>query len=193
MLFALFLCRKQSESFDKFWRCIIIKEQQINEEIRDKEVRLIGESGEQLGIMSAKQALELATAQELDLVKISPNAVPPVCKIMDYGKYKYESAKREKESKKKQKVVVMKELRLRPAIEENDLKTKAKMGTKFLANGDKLKVSVRFRGRELGHKDIGFVVLDKFVELIQEQGTPVGKPKMEGNNLVLMVEPTAKK
>ncbi|WP_462274387.1 translation initiation factor IF-3 [Filifactor alocis] len=193
MLFALFLCRKQSESFDKFWRCIIIKEQQINEEIRDKEIRLIGESGEQLGIMSAKQALELATAQELDLVKISPNAVPPVCKIMDYGKYKYESAKREKESKKKQKVVVMKELRLRPAIEENDLKTKAKMGTKFLANGDKLKVSVRFRGRELGHKDIGFIVLDKFVELVQEQGTPVGKPKMEGNNLVLMVEPTTKK
>ena len=193
MLFALFLCRKQSESFDKFWRCIIIKEQQINEEIRDTEVRLIGESGEQLGIMSAKQALELATAQELDLVKISPNAVPPVCKIMDYGKYKYESAKREKESKKKQKVVVMKELRLRPAIEENDLKTKAKMGTKFLANGDKLKVSVRFRGRELGHKDIGFIVLDKFVELVQEQGTPVGKPKMEGNSLVLMVEPTAKK
>lgn len=193
MLFALFLCRKQSESFDKFWRCIIIKEQQINEEIRDKEIRLIGESGEQLGIMSAKQALELATAQELDLVKISPNAVPPVCKIMDYGKYKYESAKREKESKKKQKVVVMKELRLRPAIEENDLKTKAKMGIKFLANGDKLKVSVRFRGRELGHKDIGFIVLDKFVELVQEQGTPVGKPKMEGNSLVLMVEPTAKK
>ena len=193
MLFALFLCRKQSESFDKFWRCIIIKEQQIYEEIRDKEIRLIGESGEQLGIMSAKQALELATAQELDLVKISPNAVPPVCKIMDYGKYKYESAKREKESKKKQKVVVMKELRLRPAIEENDLKTKAKMGTKFLANGDKLKVSVRFRGRELGHKDIGFIVLDKFVELVQEQGTPVGKPKMEGNSLVLMVEPTAKK
>ena len=193
MLFALFLCRKQSESFDKFWRCIIIKEQQINEEIRDKEIRLIGESGEQLGIMSAKQALELATAQELDLVKISPNAVPPVCKIMDYGKYKYESAKREKESKKKQRVVVMKELRLRPAIEENDLKTKAKMGTKFLANGDKLKVSVRFRGRELGHKDIGFIVLDKFVELVQEQGTPVGKPKMEGNSLVLMVEPTAKK
>lgn len=193
MLFALFLYRKQSESFDKFWRCIIIKEQQINEEIRDKEIRLIGESGEQLGIMSAKQALELATAQELDLVKISPNAVPPVCKIMDYGKYKYESAKREKESKKKQKVVVIKELRLRPAIEENDLKTKAKMGTKFLANGDKLKVSVRFRGRELGHKDIGFIVLDKFVELVQEQGTPVGKPKMEGNSLVLMVEPTAKK
>ena len=193
MLFALFLCRKQSESFDIFWRCIIIKEQQINEEIRDKEIRLIGESGEQLGIMSAKQALELATAQELDLVKISPNAVPPVCKIMDYGKYKYESAKREKESKKKQKVVVMKELRLRPAIEENDLKTKAKMGTKFLANGDKLKVSVRFRGRELGDKEIGFIVLDKFVELVQEQGTPVGKPKMEGNSLVLMVEPTAKK
>lgn len=193
MLFALFLYVKQSESFDEFWRCIVIKEQQINEEIRDKEIRLIGENGEQLGIMSAKQALELATTQELDLVKISPNAIPPVCKIMDYGKYKYESAKREKESKKKQKVVVMKELRLRPAIEENDLKTKAKMGTKFLANGDKLKVSVRFRGRELGHKDIGFVVLDKFVELIQEQGTPVGKPKMEGNNLVLMVEPTAKK
>ncbi len=133
--------------------------------------------------------MEIAASKELDLVKISPNAVPPVCKIMDYGKYKYESAKREKESKKKQKVVVLKELRLRPAIEENDLKTKAKMGFKFLENGDKLKVSVRFRGRELGHKDIGFIVLDKFVELIQDKGTPVGKAKMEGNSLVLMIEP----
>lgn len=139
--------------------------------------------------MSAKQALEIAATKELDLVKISPNANPPVCKVMDYGKYKYESAKREKESKKKQKVIVLKELRLRPSIEENDLKTKAKMGLKFLENGDKLKVSVRFRGRELGHKDIGFTVLEKFVELIREKGTPNGKPKMEGNNLVVMIEP----
>ncbi len=175
-----------------YWRCIAIKEQQINEAIRDKEVRLIGEDGEQLGIMSSRQAMEIATAKELDLVKISPNANPPVCKIMDYGKYKYESAKREKESKKKQKIVVLKELRLRPFVEENDLKTKAKMGLKFLDNGDKLKVSVRFRGRELGHKDIGFTVLEKFVELIREKGTPVDKPKMEGSNLVIMIEPNKK-
>ena len=189
MLFALFLCRKQSESFDEFWRCIVIKEQQINEEIRDKEVRLIGENGEQLGIMSAKQALELATAQELDLVKISPNAVPPVCKIMDYGKYKYESAKREKESKKKQKVINVKEIRLTPSIDKHDIEVKAKHANNFLKGGDKVKVSVRFRGRELGHTEIGKLVLNKFKELTEEYGNVEKDSVMEGRNMTMFLSP----
>lgn len=167
----------------------IIKEQQINEQIRDKEVRLIGENSEQLGIMSSKEAQALANEKNLDLVKISPNANPPVCKIMDYGKFKYELSKKEKESRKKQKVVVLKEIRLRPGIEENDLNTKAKSAAKFLEAGDKVKVAVRFRGRELGHKEIGYQVISKFVEMLGDAGTPDKNPKMEGNNLVLMIEP----
>lgn len=167
----------------------IIKEQQINEQIRDKEVRLIGEQGEQLGIMSSREAQALANEKNLDLVKISPNANPPVCKIMDFGKFKYEAAKKEKESRKKQKVVVLKEVRLRPGIEDNDLKTKAKNAVKFLEAGDKVKVAVRFRGRELGHKEIGYQVINTFVEMIGDAGTPEKAPKMEGNSLVLMLEP----
>lgn len=167
----------------------IIKEQQINEQIRDKEVRLIGDQGEQLGIMSSREAQALANEKNLDLVKISPNANPPVCKIMDFGKFKYESAKKDKESRKKQKVVVLKEVRLRPGIEENDLRTKAKNAVKFLEAGDKVKVAVRFRGRELGHKEIGYQVINTFMEMIGDAGTPDKAPKMEGNNLVLMLEP----
>lgn len=150
---------------------------------------MISESGEQLGIMSARDAQRIAVEKNLDLVKISPNAKPPVCKVMDYGKYKYELAKREKESKKKQKIVTIKEIRLRPGIEENDLKTKAKMASKFLSTDDKVKVSVRFRGRELGHKDLGAVVITRFVELVSEVGEAIGKPKMEGNSMTLMIEP----
>ena len=131
----------------------------------------------------------MASQKNLDLVKISPNAVPPVCKIMDFGKFKYEAAKKDKESKKKQKVVIVKEIRPRPVIEMNDLKTKAKMTCKFLEAGDKVKVAVRFRGRELGHKEIGYQVINKFIELIEEAGTPDKEPKMEGNSLVLMIEP----
>lgn len=167
----------------------IIKEQQINEQIRDKEVRLIGENGEQLGIVSGREAQALANEKNLDLVKISPNANPPVCKIMDFGKFKYEISKKEKESRKKQKVVVLKEVRLRPGIEDNDLRTKAKSAVKFLEAGDKVKVAVRFRGRELGHKEIGYQVINTFVELIGDAGTPDKAPKMEGNSLVLMLEP----
>ena len=167
----------------------IIKEQQINEQIRDKEVRLIGEQGEQLGIVSGREAQALANEKNLDLVKISPNANPPVCKIMDFGKFKYEAAKKDKESRKKQKVVVLKEVRLRPGIEDNDLKTKAKNAVKFLEAGDKVKVAVRFRGRELGHKEIGYQVINTFIEMIGDAGTPDKAPKMEGNNLVLMLEP----
>lgn len=164
----------------------------MNEQIRDKEIRLIDENGEQHGVVLTKDALAMAIQKNLDLVKISPNAVPPVCKIMDVGKFKYEAAKRDKESKKRQKLVIIKEVRLRPVIEENDLKTKAKMTCKFLEGGDKVKASVRFRGRELGHKEIGFQVINKFIEMIAEYGVPDKAPKMEGNSLVVMLEPKKK-
>lgn len=171
---------------------MIIKEQQINEQIRDKQVRLIGEDGEQLGIMSSKDAYVMAVEKQLDLVKISPNSTPPVCKIMDFGKYRYELAKKEKESKKKQKVMSVKEIRLRPAIDTHDLNTKANMAIKFLSGGDKVKISVRYRGRELGHKELGFEVMDDFLKIIAEYVSPPSKPKMEGNSLVLTVEPIKK-
>ncbi len=161
----------------------------MNEQIRDKEIRLIDENGEQLGVVATKDAQLMASQKNLDLVKISPNAVPPVCKIMDFGKFKYEAAKKDKESKKKQKVVIVKEIRLRPAIEINDLNTKAKMTCKFLEAGDKVKVAVRFRGRELGHKEIGYQVINKFIELLGDSGVPDKEPKFEGNNLILMIEP----
>lgn len=166
-----------------------IKDQQINEQIRDKEIRVIDEDGTQLGIMTSRDAQNLANEKNLDLVKISPNANPPVCKIMDFGKFKYEAAKKEKESKKKQKVVVVKEVRLRPSIEDHDLTTKAKMAYKFLENGDKVKVSVRFRGRELGHKEIGIEVINKFVDSLKEVGTPDRAPRLEGNTMIVMLDP----
>lgn len=170
------------------WRCMNIKEQQINEQIRDKELRIIDEDGSQLGIMSAKEAQDLANHKNLDLVKISPNAVPPVCKIMDFGKYKYEMAKKEKESKKKQKIIVVKEIRLRPSTEEHDLSTKAKMARKFLENGDKVKVSIRFRGRELGHKDLGLQTINKFIELLSDIGAPDRAPRLEGNTMTVNID-----
>lgn len=162
---------------------------QINEEIRDKEVRLIGDDGEQLGIVSSRDAQRMATEKNLDLVKISPNANPPVCKIMDYGKHKYEMSKKDKESKKKQKVISLKEIRLRPAIEEHDLSTKSKQASKFLANGDKVKVSVRFRGRELGHKEIGLEVINKFVDSLKDVGVPDKAPRLEGNSMIVILDP----
>lgn len=131
----------------------------------------------------------MASERNLDLVNISPNAKPPVCKLLDYGKYKYEQSKREKESKKKQKVIVVKEIRLRPSIEENDVATKAKQTNKFLSKGDKVKVSVRFRGRELGHKELGFEVINNFLERVKEFGTPEKPPKFEGNSLVVILDP----
>ena len=171
---------------------MIIKEQQINEQIRDKQVRLIGENGEQLGIMSSRDAYLLAVDRNLDLVKIAPNSTPPVCKIMDFGKYRYEMTKKEKESKKKQKVISVKEIRLRPSIETHDLNTKANMAIKFLNSGDKVKIAVRFRGRELGHKELGAEVIDEFLKIVQEHISPAEKPKMEGNSMVLIVEPIRK-
>ena len=139
--------------------------------------------------MSAKEAQTIANNKNLDLVMISPNANPPVCKIMDYGKYKYEQSRKEKESKKKQKVVNIKEVRLRPGIEANDLNTKANQAIKFLKKGDKVKVELRFRGRELGHKDIGKEVMLKFIDIVKEFGEPTKAPAFEGNNMVLMIDP----
>lgn len=139
--------------------------------------------------MSAKEAQTIANNKNLDLVMISPNANPPVCKIMDYGKYKYEQSRKEKESKKKQKVVNIKEVRLRPGIEANDLNTKANQAIKFLKKGDKVKVELRFRGRELGHKDIGKEVMLKFIDIVKEFGEPTKAPALEGNNMVVMIDP----
>ena len=139
--------------------------------------------------MSAKEAQTIANNKNLDLVMISPNANPPVCKIMDYGKYKYEQSRKEKESKKKQKVVNIKEVRLRPGIEANDLNTKANQAIKFLKKGDKVKVELRFRGRELGHKDIGKEVVLKFIDIVKEFGEPTKAPAFEGNNMVVMIDP----
>ena len=139
--------------------------------------------------MSAKEAQTIANNKNLDLVMISPNANPPVCKIMDYGKYKYEQSRKEKESKKKQKVVNIKEVRLRPGIEANDLNNKANQAIKFLKKGDKVKVEIRFRGRELGHKDIGKEVMLKFIDIVKEFGEPTKAPAFEGNNMVVMIDP----
>ena len=139
--------------------------------------------------MSAKEAQTIANNKNLDLVMISPNANPPVCKIMDYGKYKYEQSRKEKESKKKQKVVNIKEVRLRPGIEANDLNTKANQAIKFLKKGDKVKVELRFRCRELGHKDIGKEVMLKFIDIVKEFGEPTKAPAFEGNNMVVMIDP----
>ena len=168
-------------------RCLEIKELQINEEIREKEVRLVDDEGNQLGVVSKMQAIDLAISKKLDLVNVAPNAKPPVCRIMDYGKYRYEQEKKEKEARKKQKVINVKELRFSPNIEDHDLNTKANRAIDFLKNGDRVKVSVRFRGREMGHTDLGREVLDKFYDLISEYGVVDKKPKMEGRSLVMFL------
>ncbi len=163
----------------------------INEQIRDKEVRLIGENGEQLGIMSAKDAYKMAKDADLDLVKIAPTAKPPVCKIVDYGKFKYEQLRREKEAKKKQKVIEVKEVRLSPNIDTNDLNTKIGSARKFLEKGNKVKVTLRFRGREIAHMNQTKYILDDFAEKLSDVAV-VDKPsKVEGRSLVLFL--TAKK
>ena len=161
----------------------------INDEIRDKEVRLVGPEGEQLGIVSSARALELADEKNLDLVKIAPQAKPPVCKIMDYGKHKFELAKREKENRKNQKGVAVKEVRLSSNIDEHDFNTKVKAGIKFLQNGDKVKVSVRFRGREITHSSLGRDMLMKFKDAIEEYGSVDKGIKMEGRNMAMFITP----
>lgn len=162
----------------------------INEQIRDKEVRLIGPDGEQLGIMSAKEAYFKAKDANLDLVKIAPTAKPPVCKIIDYGKYRYELARKAKEAKKKQKTIETKEIRLSPNIDTNDLNTKVNQARKFLQKGAKVKVALRFRGREMAHKEVGKDILDSFFQQLEDVAT-IDKPaKMEGRSMVMFLSAT---
>lgn len=172
---------------------ITAKNVQINEEIRDKEVRLVGENGEQLGIVSSKDAQKMAFDKNLDLVKIAPTATPPVCKIMDYGKYCFEQVKREKEVRKNQKIVEIKEIRMFSAIDSHDFNTKVQHGIKFLENGDKLKVSVRFRKRAIAHPHLGQELLDKFSEACAEVGTVEKAAKMDGRTLIMFISPKNKK
>ena len=167
-------------------------EHQINEEIRDKEVRLIDAGGEQLGIMSAQKALEVAIERGMDLVKIAPQAQPPVCRIMDYGKFRFEQAKREKEARKNQRVMEIKEIRLSPGIDVNDLNVKVGHARRFLKGGDKVKVSVRFRGREVTHSSIGLDLLKRFAEQCSEFGTIEKQPKLEGRHMHMSLAPKEK-
>ena len=160
---------------------------QINEEIRDSEIRLISATGEQLGIMSAAQAQHIADEQGLDLVKISPQATPPVCKIIDYGKYRFEQSKREKEARKNQKTIDIKEIRLSLNIDVNDFNTKVKQAQKFLEGGDKVKVSVRFRGREMAHPELGTTLMQRFTESVADYGTVEKQPKLEGRSMTMFV------
>ena len=172
-----------------FWRCLTIsnRELQINEEIRDKEVRLIDTDGSQLGIMSSSAALDIAAEKNLDLVKISPQAKPPVCKIIDYGKYRFEQAKREKEARKNQHVVDIKEIRLSLNIDTHDFNTKAGHATRFLKDGDKVKVSIRFRGREMGHPEQGYEIMKRFAEALSEVANIEKPAKLEGRNMLMFL------
>lgn len=166
---------------------IVISELRINEQIREKEVRVIGSDGEQLGVMSAKEAQKIADDEGVDLVMISPKATPPVCKVVDYGKYKYEQTRREKEAKKKQHVVELKEIRLSPNIDTNDLNTKINAARKFLEKGDKVKVTLRFRGREMAHMNDSKHILDDFAEALNEVSVIEKAPKVEGRSISLVL------
>ena len=170
------------------WRYkAISSELQINEQIRDKEIRLIGADGEQLGIVSAKEAQKLAEEAGLDLVKIAPTAKPPVCKIIDYGKYRYEQARKEKEAKKKQKTIELKEIRLSPNIDTNDLNTKINSAKKFIEKGNKVKVTLRFRGREMAHMNQSKYILDDFAEALADVAVVEKAPKVEGRSIGMVL------
>ena len=159
----------------------------INEQIKDKEIRLIGENGEQLGVMSAKEALKMAKEADLDLIKIAPTAKPPVCKIIDYGKYRYELARKEKEAKKKQKVTDVKEIRISPNIDSNDLSTKVNAARKFIEKGDKVKVTLRFRGREMAHMANSKVILDVFAEKLVDIAVVEKPARLEGRSMQMVL------
>ena len=166
------------------WRCFNIKQElPINGQIREKEVQLIGVNGEKLGIVSTREALEKAGENNLDLVLVAPNSKPVVCKIMNYGKYKFEQAKKEKEAKKKQKILEVKEIRVTPNIEEHDFEFKAKNASKFLTDANKVQITVRFRGREVNNSKAGENVLNKFIEKLEDVATVEKKPKLEGRNM----------
>ena len=176
------------------WRCIPIatngkKELEINDGIRDREVRLIGADGSQLGVMSTREALRLAEEKNLDLVKIAPQAQPPVCKILDYGKYRFEQQKRDKEAKKNQKVVEVKEVRLSLNIDTNDFNTKVSQAAKFIKAGHKLKVSIRFRGREMAHTNLGLEVHKRFAAALPEAVVDK-QPKLEGRSMLMFMSPS---
>lgn len=171
----------------------ISKEMNVNEGIRAREVRLIDSNGDQLGVKSRQEALEIAATRNLDLVLVAANAKPPVCRIMDYGKYRFEQQKKEKEARKKQKVINVKEVRLSPGIEDHDFNTKLRNARKFLEKGDKVKVSIRFRGRAITHKDLGRDVLERMAEECNDVSTVEQKPKMEGRSMFLMLAPTIEK
>jgi len=176
------------------WRWLIIsKDQLVNEGIRAREVRLIGQNGDQLGIKSRQEALEIAGRANLDLVLVAANAKPPVCRIMDYGKYRFEQQKKEKEARKNQKIINLKEVRLSPGIEEHDFNTKLRNAIKFLEKGDKVKASIRFKGRAITHKEIGQRVLDRFSEACAEVATVETKPKMDGRSMFLVLAPKTEK
>ena len=166
---------------------IATKETQINEEIRDREVRVIDSDGTQLGIMPIAEAMRLADEKNTDLVKIAPQAKPPVCKIMDYGKYRFEQAKREKEAKKNQRVIEIKEVRLSLNIDTHDFETKANQAIKFLKSGNRVKVSIRFRGREMAHPENGLVTMSKFAEAVSEYGTVEKPAKIEGRSMLMFI------
>ncbi len=161
----------------------------INEQIREKEVRVVAEDGSQVGVMPLVQALKMAEEKDLDLVNISPKANPPVCKIMDYGRFKFEQDKRQKEARKNQKVIVLKEMRLSATIDKHDMEVKAKNVNKFLASGDKVKVSIRFKGRQLSHTDQGLAVMKAFIEMIKDHGVVEKQAKMEGRNMFMILAP----
>lgn len=169
------------------WGCTTISDLMINGQIRDKEVRVIGENGDQLGILPIKEAMRLAQEAELDLVKIAPKAQPPVCKIIDYGKYRYELARKEKEARKKQKIVEIKEVRLSPNIDKNDLNTKINNAKKFITKGNKVKVTLRFRGREMAHVQQSRHILDDFAELLEDIAVVEKAPKLEGRSMSMVL------
>ena len=174
------------------WRCFIIKQDlPIYEKIRAKEVNLIDENGEKLGVMSLNEALKIASEKNLDVALVSPNTVPPVCKIMNYGKYKFEQAKREKEAKNKQKVFELKEIRVTPNIEEHDFSFKSKNVRKFIEDGAKVKITVRFRGREVNNVKLGEAVINKFIEELKDVATPEKKPLLEGRNMFVILSKKA--
>ncbi|MRG26885.1 translation initiation factor IF-3 [Laceyella tengchongensis] len=175
-----------------FWRWQVIskdQQHQVNEAIRAREVRLIGVDGSQLGIKPLREALHLAQEANLDLVNIAPQAKPPVCRIMDYGKFRYEQSKREKEARKNQKIVQIKEVRLSPTIEENDVKTKLNHVRKFLQGGNKVKLSIRFRGREITHQDIGRRILDRLADEVKDISDIERQPKLEGRQMIMILTP----
>ena len=175
------------------WRCVFISREslRINGEIHIREVRVTSATGEQLGIMPTREAMRLAEEQHLDLVEVAPKARPPVCRIMDFGKYRYEQQKREKEARKKQKVITIKEVKLRPNIEQHDYEVKLKHAMRFLGEGNKVKVTIMFRGRELSHPELGQEILDRVAEDLKDSIIVDRKPKLEGRNMIMIVAPKA--